>query len=1273
MATSYAMSPVIIVLSIFCNYFASSLALESTCVWYGECDYIGELPLNCRYDGPPKPLTDTQSLEVLQTWCPDFLKDNTDENGTLSTCCGADQLKTVATNIVQAANFLTRCPSCMRTFGRYVCEMVCSPIQSSFMNVTKTKLSESGKEAIQELDFYISDTYMQGVYDSCKSVSNPATGELAMDVICSGAVGCNAQKWFKFMGDNPYLAFIIKYIPVMQRKGASQGLRAPVTPCNQPFDNKTTACSCMDCEESCPVPDDYIEPEEPLTVAGIDILTFLSAILFCVITITFFIYCCFQRLKRSRKSELKTEEQTYSFLGQLKKFKRSKMENAFYNIGKFCAERPWMSFMFGVCLITTMSHGIHFVKITTDPVELWSSTKSQCRQEREYFNQNFKPFFRTQQVIIVPNGIDNIHYNSSNGYVEFGPVFNRTFLGAVRKLQGQIEALGSPDNGLNKVCFAPLTSKFTGPPKVSDCVVQSVWGYFGNKEYKMDRVSPNKDGTKYTYLDKFMTCFQNPYNPSCLAPYGGPIDPTAALGGFSDSNEAISKKSPFQKSTALLLTFVLNNHNDKSMLKDVLLWEQKFLQFMKNWTEESKPPYMEVAYFSERAIEDELDRESRSDVSTIAISYIVMLLYIVLALGQSKSLLGFFGVVLVIASIICSVGFYGLIGVPLSLIILEVIPFIVLAVGVDNIFLMIQTYQQMKMKENEDIPDYIGRVLRKTGPSILITTASESACFLIGGLSEMPAVKAFALYAAMSLMMNFILQITFFVGLLALDAKKKSKKKVKNSNNFVREIFQKRYVPVLLKSYVRPMIILVFSAWFCTSITAIPKINIGLDIELTMTEDSYVLKYFQFMKQYLSTGPPVYFVVTEGLNMTNEQDQNLLCGGRNCDPYSVPNQIYRAAKSPKSTYINRPSTSWIDDYFDWSNLPNCCKYYSANSSFCPHTDSACESCTISKNSQDRPDGESFTKFLPFFLQDNPDKQCSKAGHAAYSDAVSIYNDTVGASYFMTFHSVLKTSEDFFESLRSAKSIANNMTNTIREKKPNSTVTVYPYSVFYIFYEQYLNMWHVCIQNIGLSLAIVTLVVWVLTKFDHKSAVTLLLVSTMITIDLLAVMHYWDISLNAVSLVNLVMSIGIMVEFCGHIIFHYAKSDIPCPVERANNSCVNVGSSVFSGIMLTKFAGLAVLGFANTPVFKIFYYRMYMSIVIIAALHGLVFLPVLLSYSGTPKTNSNLGQNSLWVDVDNKSKDATGHSLQLIEECHITPKNGVNQTTSDTNVDDGQQC
>ncbi|XP_015376879.1 PREDICTED: Niemann-Pick C1 protein, partial [Diuraphis noxia] len=744
------------------------------------------------------------------------------------------------------------------------------------------------------------------------------------------------------------------------------------------------------------------------------------------------------------------------------------------------------------------------------------------------------------------------------------------------------------------------------------------------------------------FLNELIICLifcSNPYNPLCLAPYGGPVDPSIALGGFSNSSEPITKMSPYEKATSLLLTFVLNNHNSKSLLKDALEWENKFLDFMKNWTMVSKPSFMDVAYYSERSVEDELDRESHSDMSTIAISYLVMFLYIVCTLGWNKIILSFFGIVIVISSVVCSVGFYGIIGIPLSLIVLEVIPFIVLAVGVDNIFLIIRMYQQIDMKEDELIPDYIGRVLSKIGPSIFITTLAEITCFFIGSLSDMPVVRSFALYAAMALVFNFLLQMSCFIGLLALDAKRKTVKQEIKKQSLVYNMFQNVYVPTLMNKFVRPLIVLLFSAWLCMSIVVIPKIDVGLDVELTMTHDSYVLKYFKFMKRYFSTGPPVYFVVTDGLNLTDVNSQNLLCGGIHCDQYSITNQIYRASKTANLTYINRPSTSWIDDYFDWTALSSCCKV-TQNNSFCPHSNDDCTSCNIIKNEWGRPNVQDFAKFLPYFLKDNPDEKCSKAGHAAYSDAISLKNNSTGPNYFMTFHTVLKTSKDYYESMRSARLIANNMTKTIKEKIPNTTAVVFPYSVFYVFYEQYLTIWQVCVQHLVLSFVMVTFVVWTFTNFEKSSAFTLLIVNTMITVDLLAFMYYCDISLNAVSLVNIVMAIGIMVEFCGHIIFHNSKSMISCPIQRATYSSVEVGSSVFSGITMTKFAGLAVLGFANTPVFKIFYFRMYMGIVIIAALHSLVFLPVLLSYKGP---------NYVQVEkIDSTKKKNRSCKLQLLE-------------------------
>lgn len=122
-----------------------------------------------------------------------------------------------------------------------------------------------------------------------------------------------------------------------------------------------------------------------------------------------------------------------------------------------------------------------------------------------------------------------------------------------------------------------------------------------------------------------------------------------------------------------------------------------------------------------------------------------------------------------LASVICSVGIFGFVGLPATLIIIEVIPFLVLAVGVDNIFILVQTHQREGRRPDESIPEHIGRILGQVGPSMLLTSVSESCCFFLGGLSDMPAVKAFALYAGMALLIDFLLQITCFVSLLALD------------------------------------------------------------------------------------------------------------------------------------------------------------------------------------------------------------------------------------------------------------------------------------------------------------------------------------------------------------------------------------------------------------------------------------------------------------------------------------------------------------------------
>lgn len=529
------------------------------------------------------------------------------------------------------------------------------------------------------------------------------------------------------------------------------------------------------------------------------------------------------------------------------------------------------------------------------------------------------------------------------------------------KLIHVLEIGAGSSHSLDKICFAPLSSPFRGPIQIEDCVLQSLWGYFQDDPESFAEETTDAQGFTVNYLDKLIQCFGNPYDPSCLANFGGPIDPAIALGGFLDANHSLSTSPQYQKADVIILTFLVNNHYDKSKLTPALEWEQEYVAFMKNWTTTTKPAYMNVAFSSDRSIEDELQRESQSDISTILVSYMIMFAYIAISLGHvelrqysrilidSKITLGIGGVVIVLASVVSSVGMFGFIGIPATLIIVEVIPFLVLAVGVDNIFILVQTHQRDPKKSNETHAEHVGRILGKVGPSMLLTSISESCCFFLGGLSDMPAVKAFALYAGMALLIDFLLQITCFVSLLSLDAVRqaenrydvfcfvrgKNRDTMQNMEGALYKFFKSIYVPFLMQKTVRILVMVVFFGWLCSSIAVAPHIDVGLDQELSMPEDSYVLRYFQFIKKYLSIGPPVYFVVN-GVNYSSTSHQNMICGGQYCNVDSLSTQIFIASKQPNNTYIARPASSWLDDYFDWSGSPSCCRYFPNNGTFCPH-------------------------------------------------------------------------------------------------------------------------------------------------------------------------------------------------------------------------------------------------------------------------------------------------------------------------------------------------
>ena len=115
---------------------------------------------------------------------------------------------------------------------------------------------------------------------------------------------------------------------------------------------------------------------------------------------------------------------------------------------------------------------------------------------------------------------------------------------------------------------------------------------------------------------------------------------------------------------------------------------------------------------------------------------------------------------------------------------------------------------------------------------------------------------------------------------------------------------------------------------------------------------------------------------------------------------------------------------------------------------------------------------------------------------------------------------------------------------------------------------------------------------------------------------------YPVEMNAVLVVNLVTSLGFGVEFCNHIGMNFMrqKGDRTTRAMKAMN---NMGSSVVVGIASTKLLGIIVLAFAPSTLFKIYYFRMYLFIIILGVFNGLFFLPVMLSWIGPPTVSIQL--------------------------------------------------
>ncbi|MPC30182.1 Niemann-Pick C1 protein [Portunus trituberculatus] len=168
------------------------------------------------------------------------------------------------------------------------------------------------------------------------------------------------------------------------------------------------------------------------------------------------------------------------------------------------------------------------------------------------------------------------------------------------------------------------------------------------------------------------------------------------------------------------------------------------------------------------------------------------------------------------------------------------------------------------------------------------------------------------------------------------------------------------------------------------------------------------------------------------------------------------------------------------------------------------------------------------------------------------------------------------------------------------------------------------------QNMGLAMLVVLLVTLVLIA--NVVASIMVLVCVIFTlVDVAALMHWWGLTIDTVSCIDLVLAIGLCVDYAAHVA-HTFMTKTGSRDQRVRQAVQTIGPAVLNGGFST-FLAFIFLANSDSHVF-ITFFKIFFAVVLYGLFHGLVFLPVLLSLVGPaayPNAGSSLQHSPHEVD------------------------------------------
>ncbi|XP_071847790.1 patched domain-containing protein 3-like isoform X3 [Apostichopus japonicus] len=837
---------------------------------------------------------------------------------------------------------------------------------------------------------------------------------------------------------------------------------------------------------------------------------------------------------------------------------QSRLVRLFGYHGRFVARHPLAVLLLSLSTALVLSSGVVFLKYENNTENLFTPIASRAQSEREtleeLFPTNFEMFTPTRVTATSQRSVVVI-VTAKDGK----NILRTDSVAEILQLRDTIFATTAKAVDGTLIRYESVCAEWKG-----SCVANPVlvwWDYL------------QAMNSSSVYLP--MPFGQLPSNERIY--FDGFIAP-----GVEENGEIVYTE-------AVTLLFFLRN-DPIEMFDRSGLWEDAVAKQLESTTFGN----IEVVYYTSDALDEAQNKLAVSVLPYFCVTFSFLTIFAVLTClmadwVQSKPWLANSGILSALIAISSGVGLLSYCGVPFNQVVASM-PFLAMGIGIDDMFIMVSAWR--RTDRYATVEDRMSTALSEAAISITITSLTDFLGFCVAAITPLPAVRSFCLYTGVVILLDFVFQVTFFASMMVFSGRREAQNRhcytcrevlppekspsviyrmfcsggtggqvdegtSQSREHAVMRFFRNQFSPFVTGPFVMTVVAFCYAIYLVFGVYGCFNLTEGLQLSNLAEEGSVTNAFFRTSSEYFNELGPTVSVVIKGDVNYWEPDVQLKLG-----------QLMTRFKDNSYLGTVKGSEFWLDDFKRFA-----------------------ESANVS-------DQDSFVSLLQ-------DRFLQEPLFEKYSEDINFDHESgsITSSRFLIM----------FGSVDSTLKESDVMIQT-RKLADNDSMELVVFSPQFVVYEQYVIILPNTIQT--LCIAIVSMLIVSLILIPSV-AVAFIVTASVISIEIGVVggMSYLGISLDGISMINLIICIGFSIDFSAHVCYAYiSQRSGLSPREKVAGALHSLGFPILQSGVSTLLSLLSLLA-TKSYIFTSFA-KVNLLVMAFGMLHGLVFLPVVLMLLGS---------------------------------------------------------